>query len=228
MLEGFDELGTIWSSRLGELIEGRRASTVRRPMMRVPYVVVLVGIGFVATSAFHLPATPLAAAPLAVRMAGFGAGAKSKKGSKDKPAAAKISMKRQWERFQGLVGGGEPRVPVFARIPGDAWIGVGDVACAAGVEPAAAVQLHKRLILEHATRVSAKLAMKSKELECGYTAPGADDPALLVSKGLTAADAANAGFEGAPDASARYSSITNVGEVKKMGVGQEGMSMGGY
>ena len=170
-----------------------------------------------------------------VRMAGFGGGAakpakggKGKSKKESKAPAAKLSMKRQWDRLNELVGGGAPRNPVFARLPDAEWLPVGDVACAAGTSVAAAVQLHKRFILEHATRVSPKLALQSKLLECGYidAIQGFDEPARLEK--VEAAPVADAGFEGAPDPSARYAALSNMDAVKKMDEANSNLKMGGY
>lgn len=197
------------------------------------------------TSAFHIgPALSTRVATTAtslaqpVQMAGFGgatgaAKGKKKGGAKTKGAAVKkapLSMKRQWDRHQQLVGSGQPRNAVFARIQGDeesGWVEVGDVATAPGTDLAGAVQLHKRLILEHAARVSPKLSLKAKSLECGFAAAGGDGDSPAVLAKVEAVDAAAAGFEGLPDPSGRYSAMSNMDGVKKMGVGQE-QEMGGY
>ena len=162
-------------------------------------------------------------------MAGFGGAAKgAKKGGKKaaaKPAAAKLSMKRQWDRFNELAGSGAPRNPVFARIPGEQWVAVGEVCVEKDVSVSAAVQLHKRFILEHAARVSPPLALKAKLLECGF-ATGDGEPGLLEK--VEAAKASSAGFEGAPDPSARYSSMSNIENIKKMDENSSNQPMGGY
>ena len=170
----------------------------------------------------------------AVAMAGFGASPSAKGGSKKgagKKPVAKLSMKRQWDRFQELVGNGAMRHPVYARISGEdaAWTEVGDVACINDVTVAAAVQCHKRLILEHAVRVSPKLALKSKSLECGYatrSSDGVTEPGLLEK--TDASDVGAAGFEGGPDPSARYSALTNLDAVKQMDESNSKLKMGGY
>ena len=91
-----------------------------------------------------------------VQMAGFGGGAakpakggKGKSKKESKAPAAKLSMKRQWDRFNELVGGGAPR-PVFACLPD---LGLWRRVCC-GTSVAAAAQLHKRFIL--VARVSPK------------------------------------------------------------------------
>lgn len=163
-------------------------------------------------------------------MAGFGSSAAKggKKSGKNAVKPAKLSMKRQWDRFNELSKSGAPRTPVFARVTGDvddAWTAVGEVACAEGVPVAAAVQLHKRFILEHAARVSPKLALKAKSLECGFASAGGA-PGLLEK--TDPADAASAGFEGAPDASGRYKALSNIDSIKQMDEASSTQSMGGY
>lgn len=166
-----------------------------------------------------------------VEMAGFGSSSDStgKKGGSKKATkpASKLSMKRQWERFKELVSNGAPRVPVYARIGADGtWTSVGDVACEDGIDAAAAVQLHKRLILEHAARVSPKLALQAKNLECGYSKKGDQEPQVL--QRVEAAKPSEAGFEGAPDPSARYSALSNLDAVKQMDEASSKLNMGGY
>lgn len=136
-----------------------------------------------------------------VAMAGFGAA--PKKGAKKK-AAAPLSPKKQWDRYKALVKGGATPCGVFARARGDeAWVKVGSVAVAPDprVSLPAGVAVHKRLILEHAVRVAPKLSPKAKELECGFAVGDAAPKALERPEPAAAADA---GFEGLPDPSARY------------------------
>lgn len=180
---------------------------------------------YVTASSFAVARAPLTG----LSMAGFGGSSGSKKAAGKKaakPAAAKLSMKRQWDRFNELVGSGQPRIPVFARIPGEQWTAVGDVACAPGVAAAAGVQLHKRFILEHAARVSPSLALKAKSLEAGFTEGDASEPSPLEK--VDAADATKAGFEGAADPSARYKALSNIDNIKKMDESSSNMAMGGY
>jgi len=178
------------------------------------------------------PSAGRSAAP--ALMAGFGApsskGGKGKAKTKKeaKPAAPKLSMKQQWERFKGLVNDGLPRHPVYARLPDGEWLCVGDVACAAHVGVPSAVQLHKRFILEHATRVSPKLALRSKELVCGYAIAGADDAEPVLLEKVEAAERQSAGFEGAADPSARYAALSNLDAVKKMDEASSTLKMGGF
>ena len=141
-------------------------------------------------------------------MAGFGGGAapssKKKKGAK-KDKTAELSPKKQWDRLKEFARAGEPRNAVYARARGEEdWFKVGEVATKAGVDLATAVQTHKRMILEHAVRVSPKHSTRAKELECGFGTGDAGEPVPLDSRNLTPAAAAACGFEGAPDATARY------------------------
>lgn len=159
-----------------------------------------------------------------LQMAGFGSGAqgKAKKGAKDKTAS--LTMRRQWDRFKELSKAAAPKTAVYARIKDDdAWVLVGTVCAAASVEAAAAVQLQKRLILEHATRVSTKLALKASSLECGLGPVG--DPAavaLLDARGLDAPAASAAGFEGEPDPSSRYKGTSNQADSAARDMGLQG------
>lgn len=139
------------------------------------------------------------------RMGGFGGagGAKSSKGGgggkKAAAAAAPLSPKRQWERLREQRDAGSEIVPVFARVAKEEkWYEVGDVTAGKGIEVAAAVQVQKRMVLEHAVRVHPQLLPKAKQLECGF-----GEPSRLLPK-VDPADPANAGFVGRADASGRY------------------------
>jgi hypothetical protein len=135
-------------------------------------------------------------------MAGFGGGPAKKKGNK-KAATAKVAplnMKKQWDRFKALAG--SPAAEVFARARGDnSWTKVGQIRHEESVAGAAAVQLHKRLILEHAVRVEPKFVPKARELECGFATGDAEPKVLQKSE---PAEPSAAGFEGEPDSSGRY------------------------
>ena len=74
--------------------------------------------------------------------------------------------------------------------------------------------------------MSPKLALKAKALECGY-ADGPDEDARLLEK-VGAAEAAKAGFEGGPDASGRYSLLSNLNAVKQMDESNSKQNIGGY
>ena len=64
--------------------------------------------------------------------------------------------------------------PVFARLPeeGEKWLNVGGVIVEAPGSRIQAVNAHKRLILEHAARMHPKLAVRSRELVCGFIETG--------------------------------------------------------
>ena len=88
---------------------------------------------------------------------------------------------------------------VFARVAKEEkWYEVGDVTAGKGIEVAAAVQVQKRMVLEHAVRVHPQLLPKAKQLECGF-----GEPTQALPK-VDPADPANAGFVGRADASGRY------------------------
>ena len=88
-----------------------------------------------------------------------------------------------------------------------------------------AAQFNKRLILEHACRVKPALALKSKELVCGVAGDDGE-PVVLVRQDLP--DDLVCGFEGAPDASARYRALNNLDGVKKLDEANSKLPMGGY
>lgn len=137
------------------------------------------------------------------RMAGFGGGAAKKAKSGGKKAAGKsaapLSPKRQWERLREQRDAGCELTAVYARVRNkDEWYEVGDVTASKGTDIAAAIQVQKRLILEHAPRVHPVLLSQAKQLECGF-----GEPTAPLSK-VEPAEAADAGFVGRADASGRY------------------------
>lgn len=152
--------------------------------------------------ALMLGSASMRAPPLhATMMAGFGPAPKLDK--KAKKAGSTLSMKRQWDRYKALVSSdGTSKASVFAR-PRDAsdWAAVGTVAFSKDTSVEGAVTLHKRLILEHAVRVKPVFAPKARDLEVGLAVGNAAPVALAKAE---AADVKAAGFEGLPDATARY------------------------
>ena len=136
-------------------------------------------------------------------MAGFGAPSSKAKAGKTKAKAGKVvppSPKKQWDRFKSHRSAGIQGTPVFARVSGTAdapWLEVGDVT-AEGAEVSSVVQMHKRLILEHAVRVYPKLMPHARNLDCGY-----GSPPILLGK-TTPAELAQGGFVGRADATGRY------------------------
>jgi len=157
-------------------------------------------------------------APL--RMAGFGGAAAAPKKSKPtKPvgkAASKaahkasrataLSARRQWEYHSELLKSGGATTCVWAR-PAEAedgteWIEVGSISAKGASDLAAAAHAQKRLILEHAGRVSPKLLVL-KRLECGF----GDDVASVsaVAKGPAPEGAtSDYGLVGLPDPGGFY------------------------
>jgi len=91
---------------------------------------------------------------------------------------------------------------------------------------ALAPRVSERCALEHATRVSPKLALKAKSLECGFATADGGAPGPLQK--VEAADAATAGFEGAPDATGRYKALSNIDSIKQMDESSSSQPMGGY
>lgn len=136
-------------------------------------------------------------------MAGFGTAGAAKKGEDvaAKSTKAPLSPKIQWDHFKKHRKAGIDATTVFARIAGtEAWFEVGDVSAAPPGAVAGAVQVQKRLILEHAVRVHPQLLPKARELEAGYAVGSTTQPLQKVEP----IDAAEAGFEGRADASGRY------------------------
>ena len=109
-------------------------------------------------------------------MAGFGGDkpasgkAKAGFGSKGKVPKKKelVSPKRQWDAYTRLTEAGATAVKVFARdgaVEGDEWLLVGQLAIDAAEGSAAqAAQYQKRLILEHAARMSPRLKVAQARL----------------------------------------------------------------
>ena len=169
-----------------------------------------------APTAIHAPAyhTAPTCRPTAApsMMAGFGAsastGSKTKKkkgaGGGAKAAKTELSPKRQWDKFKDLVSDGAERVAVYAKLPDDKWIEVGEVAVGAKGTAAQAAQFNKRLILEHAPRVHPPFGLRAKDLIAGIAG---DDGQPEVLTRQEVPDGLKCGFEGAPDASGKYAKV---------------------
>ena len=118
-----------------------------------------------------------------VSMAGFGgdkpAGGKGKAGFGSKGKAPKkkelVSPKRQWDSYTRITEAGVKPVKVFARdgaTEGDVWMLVGQLAIDAAEGSAEqAAQYQKRLILEHAARLSPRLKVAQARLEDSNPVP---------------------------------------------------------
>lgn len=106
-------------------------------------------------------------------MAGFGA-PKKDAGKKKKAKPAALDANKQWaiySELRGLEESERTTTSVYARLPdeGAKWEQVGGVAVASPGSRQQGVMQHKRLILEHAARLHPALALRSRELVCGYT-----------------------------------------------------------
>ena len=135
----------------------------------------------------HHRAVPAQSARSAVSMAGFGgdkpAGGKAKAGfgSKGKVPKKKelVSPKRQWDSYTRITEAGVKPIKVFARDTakdgGDEWMLVGNLAIdAADGSAEQAAQYQKRLILEHAARMSPRLKVAQVSLEDSNPNPDAN------------------------------------------------------
>ena len=135
-------------------------------------------------------------------MAGFGGGANRSQKSKRKPKPSGVTVKQSWEKFRQLRDSENVQTTtVFARLPDDdaKWLNVGGVIVEAPGDRQQAVNQNKRLILEHAARLHPKLALRSRELVCGFIETG-DAPGEVVP--LTKCEVPSdlqAGFQGLPD-----------------------------
>jgi len=147
-------------------------------------------------------------------MAGFGAakpaGGKGKAGfgSKGKVPKKKelVSPKRQWDSYTRITEAGVKPIKVFARDTakdgGDEWMLVGNLAIdAADGSAEQAAQYQKRLILEHAARMSPRLKVAQASLETGLEVLG--EPTKLV-KPDSMPETLTCGFLGEPDAGGFY------------------------
>lgn len=168
-----------------------------------------------------------ASARSAVSMAGFGAakpaGGKGKAGFGSKGKAPKkkelVAPKRQWDSYTRLTEAGAKPVKCFARDAakdGDEWMLVGNLAIAAADGSAEqAAQYQKRLILEHAARMSPRLKVAQATLEVGLEVLG--EPTKLV-KPDSMPDTLTCGFVGEPDAGGFYSKVNrNVRDMSAKG-----------
>lgn len=140
----------------------------------------------------------------AVIMGGFGGG--GSKGTQERkaktPKPGDITAKQSWELFRQLRESDKVQATtVFARLPDDdaKWLNVGGVIVEAPGNRQQAVNQNKRLILEHAARLHPRLALRSRELVCGYIETG-EAPGEVVY--LTKCDVPpelRSGFQGLPD-----------------------------
>lgn len=137
-------------------------------------------------------------------MAGFGAAKPAKaKGKAKKPPG--ISTKSSWDMFRELRSSDKVLTSsVFAKLPEDEakWMNVGGIIVEAPGSRVQAVTAQKRLILEHAARLHPKLALRSRELLCGYsdTEDGVyrGGEVLALEKCAAPESAFRSGFQGLP------------------------------
>ena len=143
-------------------------------------------------------------------MAGFGAASKKGK-TKPKKAKASLDYRTQWDIFRELRDTSDQvqTSSVYAKLPDGKWLNVGGIIVEAPGTKHQAVMMHKRLVLEHAARLHPNLAVRARELICGYSTNAAlqDEPQskseivqlekCIVPPGL------RAGFQGVPDPKSR-------------------------
>ena len=150
-------------------------------------------------AAHQAPSTRIVAAPI---MAGFGGGSSAgkKKAAKKKPSG--VTAQQSWETFRTLRSSDQVlTTTVFARLPDDdaKWLNVGGVIVEAPGTRAEAVNSNKRLILEHAARLHPKLAVRSRELVCGYIQTGEAPGEVVPLEKCSVSKSLRAGFQGLPD-----------------------------
>ena len=138
-------------------------------------------------------------------MAGFGTGAGASSKGKGKSPKAKPSgptAKASWDLFRELRSSNRVQATTaFARLPedGQKWLNVGGCLVEAPGTRIQAVTLNKRLILEHAVRIHPKLAMRSRELVCGFIEGGEAPGEVVVLSKSDVPPGLRAGFQGLPD-----------------------------
>ena len=154
-----------------------------------------------------LIAAPRRSALLTPTMAGFGGGggktkAAPKKGAKKEP----VSARKQWTAWSRLTDGGAESIKVFARdgkLESDEWLHVGQVAVGKGATLEQGLQFQKRLILEHAMRMSPRLAIAKASLVMGF-AQGGGDEVTASAKPESMPESVVCGFYGEPDPGGFY------------------------
>ena len=135
-------------------------------------------------------------------MAGGKKKATKKKAAKaPKKAPSGVTAKQSWERFRELRSSDNVlTTTVFARLPeeGEKWLNVGGVIVEAPGSRIQAVNAHKRLILEHAARMHPKLAVRSRELVCGFIETGEAPGEVVPLEKCPVPPDLRAGFQGLP------------------------------
>lgn len=165
-------------------------------------VVAIASLSHVSALRIGVQPTIVPARAAGTLMAGFGGGGVKATSKSKKSKTTSLSPKKQWERFKQHRKVGIPATTVYARVSGgDTWYNVGDITVSPPGAVAGAVQVQKRLILEHAVRVHPQLLPKARELEPGVESEDGTTQSLEKSQPV---DAADAGFVGRADASGRY------------------------
>ena len=142
-----------------------------------------------------------------VSMAGFGSAAPKKAKSKAGKASKKgLDPMKQWSIYSELRKLDDvTTTSVYARLPGEGekWKEVGGCVVQLPGTRQQGVMLHKRLILEHAARLSPSHALRSRELLCGYTdLPGSmqsTEADIVTLEKCDVPPELRAGFCGLPD-----------------------------
>ena len=136
-------------------------------------------------------------------MAGFGPSKKKVvKAKAPKKLPSGVTAKQSWDLFRELRSSDNVlTTSVFARLPddGEKWLNVGGVIVEAPGSRSQAVNAHKRLILEHASRMHPKLAVRSRELVCGLIETGEAPGAVVPLERCPVPPDLRAGFQGLPD-----------------------------
>jgi hypothetical protein len=150
----------------------------------------------------HLQAPQGAATHRATAVMAGGAPSKKKaKAKAQKKAPSGVTAKQSWDLFRELRSSDNVlTTSVFARLPeeGEKWLNVGGVIVEAPGSRTQAVNAHKRLILEHAARMHPKLAVRSRELVCGFIETGEAPGEVVPLDKCPAPPDLRAGFQGLP------------------------------
>lgn len=145
-----------------------------------------------------------APAPKKAKAAAKPSGKAASKAANKAARSAGLSAKRQWDHHSDLLKSGCATTSVWARPAnsdeGVEWVEVGTISAKEASDLGAAAHAQKRLILEHAGRLSPKLLVL-KTLECGF---GDDVGSIsLVAKGPPP-EGVTCGLLGLPDPGGFY------------------------
>ena len=183
-------LATAAACALGLVAHGMHSHAPR------PHAISAVG------ASLHLQAPQGAATHRATAVMAGGAGKKkATKAKAPKKAPSGVTAKQSWELFRELRSSDNVlTTSVFARLPeeGEKWLNVGGVIVEAPGSRTQAVNAHKRLILEHAARMHPKLAVRSRELVCGFIETGEAPGEVVPLERCPVPLDLRAGFQGLP------------------------------